>query len=69
MLLRDRTNNSTVQLWRGGSWKTWLQVACDRLLEHPVFTNPKTSLDNDPNKIKVAQKAKLTCQNYVWNRK
>ena len=37
---------------------TWLQVACNRLQDHPVLKNPKDE---------EAKGAKETCQKYVWN--
>lgn len=47
----------TVRLWSSG-WKSWLQVACDRLRDHPVLKNPHNE---------EAMEAKKTCQKYVWN--
>jgi WD40 repeat protein len=40
-------------LWQGGTWKTWLQIACDRLRDHSVLKNPQTE---------VAKRAHETCQ-------
>ena len=45
--------DTTVRLWQGGSFSTWLQVACNKLREHSVFTTSAT-----PD-AKVASK---TCQ-------
>jgi WD40 repeat protein len=42
----------TVRLWQGGSFSTWLQVACDRLREHSLLTAPATE---------EAKLAKKTC--------
>ncbi|AVH66285.1 nSTAND1 domain-containing NTPase [Nostoc sp. 'Peltigera membranacea cyanobiont' N6] len=52
--------DKTLRLWSCGSWKTWLQVACDRLRHHPVFKNPK--------KGSIEEAAWETCQKYVWNK-
>ncbi len=50
--------DGTVRLWRG-DWRAWLQVCCDRLRYHPVFTNPQTE---------EAKAACETCQKYVWSK-
>ncbi|MEH1816690.1 MAG: caspase family protein [Nostoc sp.] len=50
--------DGTVRLWRGG-WRAWLQVCCDRLRYHPIFTNPQTE---------EAKAACETCQKYVWSK-
>jgi tetratricopeptide (TPR) repeat protein len=57
----------TVQLWRGGTWQSWLDVACDKLFGHPVLVEPETIL-TEPDTIKVAKAARSTCQNLVWNK-
>ncbi len=49
--------DGTVRLWRGG-WRAWLQVCCDRLRYHPIFTNPP----NDE-----AKAACEVCRKYVWD--
>jgi WD40 repeat protein len=46
--------DKTVRLWQGGSFSTWLQVACDRLREHSLLTTSATE------EAKVAAK---TCAN------
>ncbi|MBE9034388.1 nSTAND1 domain-containing NTPase [aff. Roholtiella sp. LEGE 12411] len=48
--------DGTVRLWRGG-WRGWLQVCCDRLRYHPIFTNPQTE---------EAKAACEVCRKYVW---
>jgi uridine kinase len=49
--------DGTVRLWRGG-WREWLQVCCDRLRDHPIFTNPQTE---------EAKAACEVCRKYVWS--
>ncbi|MBD2199808.1 MULTISPECIES: nSTAND1 domain-containing NTPase [Calothrix] len=49
--------DGTVRLWRGG-WRAWLQVCCDRLRYHPIFTNPPTE---------EAKAACEVCRKYVWD--
>jgi WD40 repeat protein len=46
--------DKTVRLWQGGSFSTWLHVACDRLRQHSMLTAPATK------KAKIANK---TCAN------
>jgi WD40 repeat protein len=53
------SDDKTVRLWRGGNWKDWLEVCCNRLRYHPVFKNPQTE---------VEKQACETCQKYVWSR-
>ncbi|MBD2499039.1 nSTAND1 domain-containing NTPase [Anabaena azotica] len=50
--------DGTVRLWRGG-WRGWLQVCCDRLRYHPIFTN----LPNEE-----AKAACEVCNKYVWSK-
>ncbi|MEH2137818.1 nSTAND1 domain-containing NTPase [Nostoc sp.] len=50
--------DGTVRLWRGG-WRAWLQVCCDRLRYHPIFTNPETE---------EAKAACEVCRKYVWSK-
>ena len=50
--------DGTVRLWRGG-WRGWLQVCCDRLRYHPIFTNPQTE---------EAKAACEVCRKYVWSK-
>jgi WD40 repeat protein len=40
----------TVRLWQGGSFSTWLQVACDRLREHSLLTTSATEEAKVANK-------------------
>ncbi|BAZ24148.1 WD-40 repeat-containing protein [Kalymmatonema gypsitolerans NIES-4073] len=58
--------DGTVRLWRGGNWQTWLQICCDRLRYHPVFTKPE-EIEN-PEQPSVAIAACETCQKYVWSK-
>ncbi|MEH2422150.1 MAG: caspase family protein [Nostoc sp.] len=48
----------TVRLWRA-DWRIWLQVCCDRLRYHPIFTNPQTE---------EAKAACEVCRKYVWSK-
>ncbi|AVH73416.1 nSTAND1 domain-containing NTPase [Nostoc sp. 'Lobaria pulmonaria (5183) cyanobiont'] len=50
--------DGTVRLWRG-NWRAWLQVCCDRLRYHPIFTNPQTE---------EAIAACEVCRKYVWSK-
>ncbi|MEH1930598.1 nSTAND1 domain-containing NTPase [Nostoc sp.] len=50
--------DGTVRLWRGG-WCGWLQVCCNRLRYHPIFTNPQTE---------EAKAACEVCRKYVWSK-
>jgi WD40 repeat protein/energy-coupling factor transporter ATP-binding protein EcfA2 len=45
--------DNTVRLWQGGSFSTWLQVACNKLQAHSILATPTTEA------AKVASK---TCQ-------
>ncbi|PSB09067.1 hypothetical protein C7B62_14630 [Pleurocapsa sp. CCALA 161] len=42
--------DKTVRLWQGGSFSTWLQVACDRLREHSLLTSSATKEAKVANK-------------------
>jgi WD40 repeat protein len=63
--IASASTDQTVRLWRG-SWSTWLQVCCDRLRYHPVFTNPESI--EDPEQREIAIAACKTCEKYVWNK-
>ena len=56
-MIASGSGDGTVRLWRG-SWRAWLEVCCNRLRYHPVFTNPQTD---------VKKQACETCQKYVWS--
>jgi hypothetical protein len=58
--------DGTVRLWQG-SWERWLQIGCDRLLDHPVLVEPETNIDEESETIKFAQSARSTCQKLAWN--
>jgi hypothetical protein len=49
-------------------WETWLELGCNRLRQHPVFTNP-ASLKLEEEQLEVAKGAKETCEKYVWSGK
>lgn len=65
--------DGTVRLWnlqglplakpfrghQGGDWCAWLKVCCDRLRDHPIFTNPQTE---------EAKAACEVCREYVWSK-
>ena len=59
--------DKTVRLWRGGNWLDWLEVACNRLIAHPILVAPETLLKEDAKTIEVAKEAAKTCQQLVWN--
>jgi sugar lactone lactonase YvrE len=61
------SEDKTIRLWRGGTWQDWLGVACDRLIDHPILVDPKTTLAENSEMIEVAKGASETCQNLVWN--
>lgn len=46
-----------VRVWQA-SWQGWLETACNRLQQHPVFTFATT---------RAARSAKATCQRHVWS--
>ncbi|MEH2241301.1 WD40 repeat domain-containing protein, partial [Nostoc sp.] len=50
--------DGTVRLWWGG-WRAWLQVCCNRLRYHPIFTNLQTE---------EAKAACEVCRKYVWSK-
>jgi WD40 repeat protein len=58
-------NDRTCRLWRIG-WQSWLEICCDRLRYHPVFTNPESI--EDPEQREIAISACETCQKYVWSK-
>ncbi|MFP4102832.1 MAG: ribosome assembly protein 4, partial [Coleofasciculus sp.] len=60
--------DKTIRLWRGGNWQNWLNVACNNLINHPIFVAPATLLDEDSEKFNRAKDARSTCQTSVWNK-
>ncbi|WP_449240171.1 WD40 repeat domain-containing protein [Coleofasciculus chthonoplastes] len=60
--------DKTIRLWRGGNWQDWLNVACNNLINHPIFIAPATLLDEDSEKFNWAKDARSTCQTSVWNK-
>ena len=55
----------TIRLW--DSWPGWLKVGCNRLIDHPILVDPKTTLAEDSEMIKVAKEAGESCQKLAWN--
>jgi hypothetical protein len=53
------SDDRTVRLWRGGTWRGWLVVCCNRFRHHPLFKNPT----HEPF-ISVCK----VCEEYVWSR-
>jgi WD40 repeat protein len=51
-------DDTTMQLWLG-NWQAWLKVACDKLHDHSIFTNPQTE---------EAKAACEVCRKYVWSK-
>ncbi|MEH2390136.1 MAG: caspase family protein [Nostoc sp.] len=51
------SHDKTVRLWRVG-WRICLEVCCNRLRYHPIFTNPQTE---------EAKAACEVCRKYVWS--
>jgi tetratricopeptide (TPR) repeat protein len=49
----------TIHFWRGGGWRSGLQVSCDRLRHHPTFKNPQTDLEKQACRV---------CQKHIWDR-
>ncbi|MBD2186113.1 hypothetical protein H6S82_05150 [Planktothrix sp. FACHB-1355] len=58
-------SDRSVRLLRS-QWKTLLDVCCDRLRYHPVFTNSESIEDIEQRKIAIA--ACETCRKYVWSK-
>ncbi len=52
------SSDRTVRLWRGGTWRDWLALCCNRFRYHPLFKNA----DREPfiSACKV-------CEEYVWS--
>ena len=61
------SGDNTIRLWRGGTWQDWLGMACNRLIDHPILVDPKTTLAEDSEMIEVAKGAGETCQKLAWN--
>ncbi|MEA5449634.1 WD40 repeat domain-containing protein [Leptolyngbya sp. CCNP1308] len=57
--------DNTVRLWDANA--DWLTIACNRLQYHPLLNQPETVITDDPDFLQVAQRAKSTCQQKVWN--
>jgi WD40 repeat protein len=61
------SSDTTIRLWRGGNWQDWLKVGCNRLIDHPILVDPKTTLAEDSEMIEVAKGAGETCEKLAWN--
>ena len=61
------SGGTNIRLWRGGNWQDWLKVGCNRLIDHPMLVDPKTTLAEDSEMIEVAKGAGKTCQKLAWN--
>jgi WD40 repeat protein len=55
----------TIRLW--DTWPGWLNVGCNRLIDHPILVDPKATLAEDSEMIEVAKGAGETCQKLAWN--
>jgi WD40 repeat protein len=51
----------TVRLWQA-DWESWMQVACNRLQNHPIWQDPDSSFDP-----RVVREARATCEQEVWS--
>ena len=60
------SGDKTIRLWRG-HWQGWLEVCCNRLRDHSVFSTP-SKVFRDPEMIRIAEQACETCRQYVWER-
>ncbi|PSN16635.1 hypothetical protein C7271_20120 [filamentous cyanobacterium CCP5] len=51
-------SDGNLRLWRGGTWRDWLALCCNRFRYHPLFKNA----DHEPfiSACKV-------CEEYVWS--
>ncbi|MEA5449635.1 WD40 repeat domain-containing protein [Leptolyngbya sp. CCNP1308] len=58
-------SDGTVRMWDANA--DWLTIACKRLQYHPLLNQPETVITNDPDFLQVAQRAKATCEQKVWN--
>ncbi|MBE9119110.1 caspase family protein [Lusitaniella coriacea LEGE 07157] len=64
-IIASSSHDRTIRLWQGGDWRTWLKKAC----HNPIVERPGR-LDRLPNWKsweETTQKARKTCQKYVWN--
>jgi hypothetical protein len=59
------SRDNTIRLW--DTWQPWLKVGCNRLIDHPILVDPKTTLAEDSEMIEVAKGAGETCQKLAWN--
>ena len=58
------SRDKTIRLWRG-TWQVWLEVCCNRLRHHAVFSTP-SEVFRDPEMVRMAEAACETCRQYVW---
>ena len=57
--------DGAIRLWRS-SWESWLQVACRRLQDHPLLTQPETVIADKDFRV-VALGAREACDRRVWS--
>jgi WD40 repeat protein len=57
--------NNRLARWIG-NWQSGLEVACNRLRYHPVFTNPESIEDLKQRETAIA--ACKTCEKHVWKK-
>jgi WD40 repeat protein len=63
-MIVSSSRDGTIRFWLG-NWNEWLNLACDRLRHHPVFTNPESIENLEQREIAII--ACKTCKKYVWN--
>lgn len=52
------SDDKTVRLWHGGTWRDWLALCCNRFRYHPLFKNVDRELFISACKV---------CEEYVWS--
>ena len=57
VITSSSTRQGELRLWRVGQIMDWLQIACNRLKNHPILKNPKSQ---------QALSAREVCRKYVW---
>jgi WD40 repeat protein len=63
-LLASGNDDGTVELWRP-HWKTLAEAACQRLQQHPRFTNPDATTEG-PHVFQAIQEAAAACAVKFW---
>jgi WD40 repeat protein len=56
----NHASSSLRMIQNRNNWEKWLELACNRLHNHPVLLNPQTDIEKG---------ARATCEANVWNRK